>query len=157
MVPLDVDETSQWCSSLIQVPKVYGKVQLCLDPARLNKLLIRLVHRGPTLNDILPRVAGVKCLTLIDVSLGYHSLQFDDCSSYLTTFSCPFSRCSFIRVLFRVAPTSDVFQRKMNELFHELCNVLGIANDVLIAGFNELGRDHDETVDEVLKHVRKST
>ena len=52
--------------------------------------------------------------------------------------------------------TSDMFQRKMDKLFHELPNVFGIANDILISGFNEQGRDYDETVDKVLKICRKA-
>ena len=53
ITPLGVDETVQWCNSFVLVPKVNGKVRLCLDLVRLNKALIRPVHRGPTLNDIL--------------------------------------------------------------------------------------------------------
>ena len=52
-VPLDVDETLEWCNRLVLVPKANSKLQLCLDLPRLNKVLIRPVHRGPTLNDIL--------------------------------------------------------------------------------------------------------
>ena len=75
-VPLDVDETSEWCYSLVLVPKAIGKVQLCLDPTSLNKVLIRPVHRGPISNEILPRWACIIYLTLIDASLGYHSLNY---------------------------------------------------------------------------------
>ena len=68
------------------VSKVIGKVQLCLDPVRLSKMFIRPVHRGLTLNDILPRLAGVKNLTLIDTGSGYHNLKLDEQSSYLAKF-----------------------------------------------------------------------
>ena len=60
IVSLDVDEMSEWCNSFVLVPKANDKVQLCLDPARLNSILIRPVHRDVTLNDILPRLAGIK-------------------------------------------------------------------------------------------------
>ena len=53
-------------------------VRLILDPARLNKVLIRLIHRDLILNDILPRLAGFKYLMLINVSSGYHSLKLDE-------------------------------------------------------------------------------
>ena len=51
---LGVDETVEWCNSFVLVPKSNGKVRLCLDPTRLNQALIWPVHRGHTLNDILP-------------------------------------------------------------------------------------------------------
>ena len=57
---LGVDELVEWCNSFVLVPKGNGKVRLCLDPARLNQVLIRPIHRGPTLNDILPKLNGVK-------------------------------------------------------------------------------------------------
>ena len=33
-----------------------------------------------------------------------------------------------------------MFKKKTDELFHEISNVIGIADDMLIAGFYELGR-----------------
>ena len=46
-----------------------------MDPERLNEVLIRPIHRGPMLNDILPRLVGMEYLKLIDVSSGYHNLK----------------------------------------------------------------------------------
>ena len=43
--------------------------RLCLDPAKMNQVLIRLVNRGPTLNDIFPKLMNAKLLdSAIDVS-----------------------------------------------------------------------------------------
>ena len=62
--------------------KPSGKVRSCLDPVRLNKALIRLVHRGPTVNDIFPKLKNAKYLSLADAHSGYHNLKFDDRLSY---------------------------------------------------------------------------
>ena len=77
IAPLGIDEISEWCNSFVVVPKANGKVWLCLDPARLNQALIRPIHRGPTLNDILPKLTGVKYMSIIDASSGYHNLKLD--------------------------------------------------------------------------------
>ena len=90
ITPLGVDETSEWCNSFVLVPKANGKVRLCLDPAWLNEALIRPVHQGPTLNDILPKLNNVQYMSIMDASSGYHNLKPDKQSSYLTTFSCSF-------------------------------------------------------------------
>ena len=50
-----------------------------------------------------------------------------------------------------------MFQRNIDELFHRLTNVFGIANDILIEGFDNIGRYHDETMDKVLEICRKPT
>ena len=76
-----MDETSEWCNSFVLVPKANVKVQLSLNPARLNKVLIL-----------------IKYLTLIDASLGYHNLKLDEQSCYVTTFSCSFGRYRNIRL-----------------------------------------------------------
>ena len=55
IMPLSMDETLNVCNNFVLVCKAYGK-------AWLNKVLTRLVHRGPTSNDTLPRLAGCKVL-----------------------------------------------------------------------------------------------
>ena len=82
IVPLSNDMTSEWCNSFVLVPKANEKVRLCRDLARLNKVLIRPIHMGLILNDILPRLADMKYLMLIDASSGYHNLTLYDKSSY---------------------------------------------------------------------------
>ena len=90
ITPLWVDKTEEWCNSFVLVPKANGKVRLCLDPVWLNQALIRPVHRGPTLNDILPKLNNVQYISIIDMGLGYHDLKLDEKSSYLTIFTCQF-------------------------------------------------------------------
>ena len=48
-----------------------------------------------------------------------------------------------------------MYERKIDKLLHGLHNAFGIADDILIAGSGELGRDHDEAVDKVLEICRK--
>ena len=92
ITPLGVDEMAEWCNSFVVVPKTNGKLRLCFDLAQLNQALLRLIHRGPALNDILSRLHNVQYMSIIDVSSGYHNLRLDTQSSYLTTFTCPFGR-----------------------------------------------------------------
>ena len=96
VVPLDVEETLKSYNVFSCCPKANGKVQLCLDQITLNKVLIRLVHKRPTLYDILPRLAGIMYVILTDASSGYHNQKLDEQSSHLTTFSCPFGRYRYI-------------------------------------------------------------
>ena len=68
IVPLGVYE-------ILLVLKANGKVQLSLGMARLNKALIRPIHRGPTLKYNPSMLVHIKYLTLINASLGYHNLK----------------------------------------------------------------------------------
>ena len=49
-----------------------------------------------------------------------------------------------------------MFQKKINELFHGLPNAFGIADNILIAGLDDLGREHYAILDKVLRIHRKA-
>ena len=139
ITPLGVDEMAEWCNSFVLVPKANSKVRLCLDLARLYQALIRPIHRGTTLNDILPRLNNVKYMSIIDASSGYHNLQLDTKSSYLTTFACPSGRYQYKCLLFRAVPVGNMFQCKIDEIFNDMPNVFGISDDILVIGYDEDG------------------
>ena len=132
IAPLGVDETAEWYNSFVLVPNENGRVRLCLYPSWLNQVLIRPVHWGPTLNDILLRLNYAKYLSLIDVSSGYHNLKLDKRSSYLTMFACQFGRYRYKHLLFGAALVGDMFQRKSDKIFKELPNVFSIGDDILV-------------------------
>ena len=47
---------------------------------------------------------------------------------------------------FGAALTGDMFQWKIDEIFKDLSNEFGTADDVLVVGYEADGKDHDETV-----------
>ena len=151
---LGIDEMAEWCNRFVLVPKANGKVWLCLDPARLNQALIRLIHRGPTLNDILLRLNNVQYMSIMDASSGYHNLKLDIQSSYLTTFACQFGRYRHKCVPFRAVPVGDMFQHKIDEIFNDMPNVFGIADDILVIGYDKDETDHDKAVYNVLRQCQ---
>ena len=155
IVPLGIDETAEWCNSFVLVPKSNGRVRLCLDIVRLNQALIRPVHRGPTLNDILLKLNNAKNLSLIDVSSGYHNLKLDERSSYLMMFTCQFGIYRYKRLPFGTVPAGDMFQRKIDAKFKELPNLFGIDYNILVVGCAANSKNHDETLWRVLQICRR--
>ena len=49
-----------------------------------------------------------------------------------------------------------MFQKKIDESFSRMPNAFGIADDILIAGLDEQGCDHDSTLDKVLRVCRQA-
>ena len=47
-----------------------------------------------------------------------------------------------------------MFQRKIDEIFKDLTNVFGIADDILAVGYDQSGKDHDNTLWKVLQACR---
>ena len=152
---LGVDEMAEWCNSFVLVPKTNGKVRLCSNLAQLNQALIRPIHRGLTLNDILPKLNNVRYLSITDASSGYHNLKLDEKSSYLTTFACQFGRYRYKWLPFRVAPMGDMFQCKLDEIFNDMPNVFGIMDNILVIGYDNDGTDQDAMVHKVLQRCKE--
>ena len=113
-------------------------------------MLIRPVHRGPTLNNILPRLNSVKYMSIIDTSLGCDNLKLDEKSLYLTTFACSFGQYHYKQLPFRAAPVGNMFQHKIDKIFTDVPNVFGIVNDILVIGYEKNEADHDAVVHKVL-------
>ena len=65
----------------------------------LNKAIRREHHVIPTLEEILPKLAGAKFFSIVDVKCGYWNANLDLESSYLTTFNSPFNSPDFCECL----------------------------------------------------------
>ena len=53
-------EPTAWVNSLVYRRKLNGQLRICLDPKDLNKAIRREYHVIPTLEEILPKLAGAK-------------------------------------------------------------------------------------------------
>ena len=84
----------------------------------------------------------------------YHILKLDVHSSFLTTFSCLFGRNRYMWQHFGLALAGDMFHRKIDKLFQRLPYMFGIVDDILTAWLNDMGRDHNATVQKVLRICR---
>ena len=94
-------------------------------------------------------------MSIIDVSSGYQNLQLDTQSSYLTTFAHPFGRYRHKHLPFGAAPVGNMFQCKIDEIFNDMPNIFGIADDILVIGYDEDGTDHDEAVYSMLRQCHE--
>ena len=73
----------------------------------------------------------------------------------MTTFACPFGRNWYKHLPFRAVPVGDIFQHKINKIFMDMPNVFGIADDILVKGYDENGTDHDEAIHKVLRQCKE--
>ena len=69
--------------------KIFGKLSTCIGPKDLNKALKRNHYYIKTLDDISPNLAKAKVFSVLDAKDGYHQIELDDQSSYVTTFWSP--------------------------------------------------------------------
>ena len=90
-------------------------------------------------------------MTVFDASLGYHNLKDSIKSSYLATFTSQFGNYTFSRLPFGLALPDYMLSAKIDEIFKDLPNVIGIADDILIEGHDADERDHDRTLGQVVQ------
>ena len=121
-------------------------MHLCLDPARLYQVIIRPVYRGPTANNILPKLTNMCYMTIIVVSSWYHNLKLSKNHHTQPHWHVIFGRYGFTSLLFGVVQAGNMFQQKIDKIFKDLPNVFGIADDILVEGYDANSRYHDKTL-----------
>ena len=65
-------------------------------------------------------------------------------------FTCPFGWYQYKQLLFRAALVGDMSQHKIDEIFIDMLNIFGIADDILVIDYDQKGADHDAAVHKVL-------
>ena len=140
---LKIDEKSEF-HLFVCVCKPNGSIRLCLDPTHLNKYILRPHHNSKTLDDILPKLAGVKNFSIVDSTESFFNLGLTERASLLTTFGTMYGRYCYLRVPMGASLSSDVYQYKVDEIFQDIPQCVGIADDIVVFGYGD--SDHDETL-----------
>ncbi|KAK2702145.1 hypothetical protein QYM36_019275, partial [Artemia franciscana] len=143
---------TEWVNSIVVVQKPNGSLRICLDPVGLNKWVQRPYHPIPSFDDIAAKCSGSNTFFKLDARQGYWSMELDEESSLLTTFSTTFGRYRWKRYPFGVKSAQDEFQRKMEEVFEGLD--IGLIIDD-IAGTAANTEDHDAKLRLVLQRARE--
>ena len=73
---------------------------------------------------------------MLDCSKGYWHQPLDDESHFLTTFNTEIGQFRFTVIPFG-ATVADVFQRKLDSIFLNLENVMIVADDIMVIGYQE--------------------
>ncbi|XP_014665892.1 PREDICTED: uncharacterized protein K02A2.6-like [Priapulus caudatus] len=150
-----VERPTVWVNSIVGVTKPDGTLRICLDPKDLNEAIKRPHHYTPTLEEILPKLAGARWFFILDATKAYHSVSLDDESSYLTTFNTVYGRYRYRRC-FGLKDAQDVFQPQIDATFGDIKGITGIADDLIVYGFDESGKEHDDALHAALQRTRES-
>ena len=100
--------------------KQTGDIRICIDPQPLNCALQREHYRLPVMDDVLPFLIDSKLFTKRDVKQAYWHIRLDNESSKLTTMIMPFGRFRWKRLPFGLKVSSEIFQKRLNEVLCDL-------------------------------------
>ena len=95
--------------------KKSGVVRICIDMHEVTRLSNQKNQVMPTIDDLVADLNGSTVFTL-DLSSGYHQLEFAKESQHITTFSTHLGLRRYKRLLFGINAASEVFQNTIKEL-----------------------------------------
>ena len=154
-----VHKATPWINSFILVESKDRtgslKLHICLDPTNLNKVIIREPYHFRTPEDIAHLLADACIMTVCDCKKGYWHQKLDEASSYLTTFNMEIGHYRYTVMPFGINVAGDIFQRKLDQCFGQLEQVIIIADDIMIVGKQQNHRDHDVALTNLLETARK--
>ncbi|GBN77551.1 Retrovirus-related Pol polyprotein from transposon opus [Araneus ventricosus] len=149
-----VNKPTEWVNSLVIVEKPNGKLRICLDPRNLNKAIKREHYVIPSVDEIMSRLEGKQCFSVLDLKEGFWQVPLDKDSAELCTFNSPFGRYKFNRLPFGICSAPEVFQKKNQKLFGYIKGVEICFDDLFIAGKNK--EEHDKILVEVLERAKEN-
>ena len=94
-------------------------------------------------------------MSVLNCKKGYWHQELDEACSYLTTFNTEFGRYCYTVMPFGTTITCDVFQRKLDQCFGHLQNVIVITDNIMVVGKQPNHKDHNLALTMLLNTVRK--
>ena len=109
------------------------KLRIGLDPRDLNE-----AYHTHFVDEITAKLQGMTVFTIVEFKKGYWMVVLHPDSRKLTCMVLPFSRFQWTRLPMGTEVAQDIFQSKLDSIFIGMKGVTGIADDMVIAGRNEM-------------------
>ena len=122
---------------------VKKKLRICLDPRDLNEALERKPYHTRSVDEITAKLQGMTVFTIVDFKKGYWMVVLHPDSRKLTCMALPFGRFQWTHLPMGTAVAQDIFQSKLDAIFVGMKGVTGIADDMIIAGKDEMEHDRN--------------
>ena len=150
----EVKEHTDWVNSYVIVEKDTGnshapnhtvkkKLRICLDPRDLNEALEREPCHTRSVDEITAKLQGMTVFTIVDFKKGYWMVVLHPDSRRLTCMALPFGRFQWTCLPMGTVVAQDIFQSKLDAIFVGMKGVTGIADDMIIAGEDEMEHDRN--------------
>ena len=113
----------------------------CIDPYELNTALKGEHYVLPILDDILHKFKESRMFSKVYLKNGYWQIELDKKSSKLITFQANDHLYRWTRLPFGLKTSSEIFQKKLNDILYDLKGKYCIADDIIKHGRNQ--KEHD--------------
>ena len=106
------------------------------------------------MDKLIAKFHGCKVFSIIDMKKGYWMVPLHPESRALTCMSLDIGRYQWTQLPVGTNVTSDVFQKKLDEVFQNVQGITGIADDMIIYGRSQ--EEHDVHFPNFLSIMRKN-
>ena len=134
--------------------KFRKKLQICLDLRDLNKALICEPYYSRSVDELIAKFHGCKVFSTVDMKKGYWMAPLHPDSRPLTCMSIDIGRYQWTLLPLGMNVASNVFQKKLDEIFQNVQGVTGISDDMIIYGKSQ--EEYDIHFLNFLSIVRKN-
>ena len=150
----EVKEHTDWVNSYVIVEKDTGnyhspnhtvkkKLRICLNPRDLNEALEREPYHTHSVDEITAKFQGLAVFTIVDFKNSYWMVVLHPDSRKLTCMALSFGRFQWTQLPMGTVVAQDIFQSKLDSIFIGMEDVTGIADDMVIAGRDEMEHDRN--------------
>ena len=84
------------------------------------------------MDDIISELNGSTVFSKLDLNAGYHQLELEPGSRYITTFTSHVGLRRYKRLNFGISSASEVFQEAIRGVIQGIPGTLNISDDIII-------------------------
>ena len=95
------------------------------------------------MDEITAKLQGMTVFTIVDFKKGYWMVVLHPDSRKLTCMVLPFGRFQWTQLPMGIVVAQDIFKSKLDAIFIGMEGVTGIADDMIIAGKDEMEHDRN--------------
>lgn len=125
---------SEWATSIVIVPKRYGKIRICADyKVTVNKSLDKMFYPLPLMEDILHKLHGADTYVVLDLHQASQQMPIDERSQKVLTINTPWGLYQMKRLPFGLSSSPFIFQQYMDGIL-EYDFAQAYIDDAIIGG-----------------------
>ena len=118
-----------------------------------NEAVKRERHITPTIDDMILDLNGATVFSKLDLSNGYHQLELDPGSRYITTFSTHVGLRRYKRLIFGLSSSAEIFQNTLQNALSGLKGVKNISEDIIV--FGKTQEEHDRNLEATFARLKE--
>ena len=138
------------------VEKKDGGLRPCIDYRGLNQITVKDSYPLPLILELFDVLKGAVIFSKLDLRGAYNLIRINEGDEWKTAFNTRNGHFEYLVMPFGLCNAPAVFQRFMNEIFHDFSNrfVIIYLDDILI--FSKTLLEHISHVKQVLQRLREN-